>query len=39
VQVEWVPLAAVPELAAQGQIQDGPSLTALTYYPAVERPS
>jgi 8-oxo-dGTP pyrophosphatase MutT (NUDIX family) len=38
-RVEWVPLAAVPGLAAQGQIQDGPSLTALTYYLAVERPS
>ena len=38
-QVEWVPLADVPRLAAQGQIQDGPSLTALTYYLAVERPS
>jgi len=37
-QVEWVPLADVPRLAAQGQIQDGPSLTALTYYLAVERP-
>jgi 8-oxo-dGTP pyrophosphatase MutT (NUDIX family) len=38
-RVEWVPLASVPELAAQGKIQDGPSLTALTYYLAVERPS
>ncbi len=37
-QVEWVPLADVPRLAAQEQIQDGPSLTALTYYLAVERP-
>jgi 8-oxo-dGTP pyrophosphatase MutT (NUDIX family) len=37
-QVEWVPLAEVPRLAAEGQIQDGPSLTALIYYLAVERP-
>jgi 8-oxo-dGTP pyrophosphatase MutT (NUDIX family) len=37
-QVEWVPLTEVPKLAASGQIQDGPSLTALTYYLAVERP-
>ncbi len=36
-RVEWVPLAEVPKLAAEGQIQDGPSLTALTYYLAVER--
>ncbi len=36
-RVEWVPLTRVPGLAAEGQIQDGPSLTALTYYLAVER--
>ncbi|HUY47994.1 MAG TPA: NUDIX hydrolase [Streptosporangiaceae bacterium] len=36
-RVEWVPLAEVPALAAAGKIQDGPSLTALTYYLAVER--
>lgn len=36
-RVEWVPLDSVPELAAKGQIPDGPSLTALTYYLAVER--
>lgn len=36
-RVDWVPLAAVPKLAAEGQIQDGPSLTALTYYLAVDR--
>jgi len=38
-KVEWVPLAEIPKLAADGQIQDGPSLTALTYYLAVERRS
>jgi 8-oxo-dGTP pyrophosphatase MutT (NUDIX family) len=37
-QVEWVPLTEVPKLATSGQIQDGPSLAALTYYLAVERP-
>ena len=36
-RVEWVPLNAVRELAARGQILDGPSLAALTYYLAVER--
>jgi 8-oxo-dGTP pyrophosphatase MutT (NUDIX family) len=36
-RVEWVPLNAVRELAARGQIPDGPSLAALTYYLAVER--
>jgi 8-oxo-dGTP pyrophosphatase MutT (NUDIX family) len=36
-RVEWVPLAEIPKLAAEGQIQDGPSLTALTYYMAIER--
>jgi len=38
-KVEWISLAAVPKLAAQGEIQDGPSLTALAYYLAVERPT
>src|SRR5260221_468540 len=36
-RVEWVQLAEVPKLAGEGQIQDGPSLTALMYYLAVER--
>jgi hypothetical protein len=31
-RVEWVPLAGVPKLAAEGQIQDGPTLTSLMYY-------
>jgi hypothetical protein len=31
-RVEWVPLAGVLKLAAEGQIQDGPSLTSLMYY-------
>lgn len=31
-RVEWVPLADVPKLARDGQITDGPSLTALSYY-------
>jgi hypothetical protein len=35
--MEWVPLDTVPKLAVAGQVQDGPSLTALTYYLAVER--
>lgn len=31
-RIEWIPLADVPKLAAAGQISDGPSLTALSYY-------
>jgi 8-oxo-dGTP pyrophosphatase MutT (NUDIX family) len=38
-RVEWVQLIEVPKLASAGQIQDGPSLTALMYYLAVERQS
>ena len=36
-RVEWVSVGKVPELAAQGLIPDGPSLTALTYYLTVAR--
>lgn len=36
-RIEWVPLADIPELAASGQITDGPSLTALSYYLGVHR--
>jgi 8-oxo-dGTP pyrophosphatase MutT (NUDIX family) len=36
-RMEWVPLDTIPKLAVAGQIQDGPSLTALTYYLAIER--
>lgn len=35
-RVEWVPLADIPKLAAAGQVQDGPSLAALSYYLAFE---
>jgi len=38
-RVEWIQLAEIPKLAAEGQIHDGPSLTALMYYLAVERHS
>ena len=38
-KVEWVPLAAVPELAAAGQIVDGPTLIALSYYLAMRPPA
>lgn len=31
-RVEWVPLARVPDLVRKGEIPDGVSLTALTYY-------
>ena len=31
-RVEWLPLSDIPKLAADGQITDGPSLTALSYY-------
>jgi len=30
--VEWIPLDRIPHLAQQGEITDGVSLTALTYY-------
>jgi 8-oxo-dGTP pyrophosphatase MutT (NUDIX family) len=36
-RVEWVPVAELTKLASDGQIQDGPSLTALMYYLAVEK--
>jgi 8-oxo-dGTP pyrophosphatase MutT (NUDIX family) len=32
VKVEWIPLDDLPGLAADGQITDGPSITALSYY-------
>lgn len=35
-RVEWVAMGDVPKLAATGQVQDGPSLAALSYYLAVE---
>ncbi len=36
-RVEWISVPQVPDLAAQGLIPDGPSLTALTYYLTVTR--
>ena len=40
-RVAWVPLADIPGLAATGQIDDGPALTALSYFlgiwPRLER--
>lgn len=36
-KVEWIPLSDVPRLAAAGHLQDGPSLTTLTYYLAIGR--
>jgi 8-oxo-dGTP pyrophosphatase MutT (NUDIX family) len=36
-KVEWVPLGDIPDLASKGQISDGPSLTALTYYLGIYR--
>lgn len=35
-RVEWIPVEDVPNLATTGQIQDGPSLAALSYYLAFE---
>jgi 8-oxo-dGTP pyrophosphatase MutT (NUDIX family) len=32
IRVEWVPLADVPRLAADGHLKDGPSITGLSYY-------
>jgi 8-oxo-dGTP pyrophosphatase MutT (NUDIX family) len=37
-RVQWHHLADVPKLAADGQISDGPSLTALAYYLGMHRP-
>jgi 8-oxo-dGTP pyrophosphatase MutT (NUDIX family) len=31
-RVEWHPLAEIPTLGRAGELQDGPSLTALSYY-------
>ena len=36
-RVEWHHLADIPKLATEGQIPDGPSLTALSYYLGVHR--
>ena len=37
-RVEWVPLSEVRKLAAAGEITDGPSLVALSYYLGIYRP-
>lgn len=37
-KVEWIPLEVVRKLAAEGEISDGPSLAALTYYLGIYRP-
>jgi 8-oxo-dGTP pyrophosphatase MutT (NUDIX family) len=31
-RVEWIPLADIPKLVEDGQLTDGPSLMALSYY-------
>lgn len=36
-RVDWIPLDEVPKLAAIGQINDGPTLTALGYYLGIWR--
>lgn len=36
-RVEWVPLADIPKLAAEGRIMDGPSITGLSYYLGIYR--
>ncbi|TDU06501.1 ADP-ribose pyrophosphatase YjhB (NUDIX family) [Streptomyces sp. 846.5] len=36
-RVEWVPIADVIKLAAEGEISDGPSLTAISYYLGIHR--
>lgn len=38
-RVEWVPLSEARKLAAAGEITDGPSLAALTYYLGIYRPA
>lgn len=37
-RLEWIPLADVAKLADSGQIPDGPSLMALSYYLGIWRP-
>jgi 8-oxo-dGTP pyrophosphatase MutT (NUDIX family) len=37
-RVQWTPVADLPQLVADGQVVDGPSLTALLYYLAVRVP-
>jgi 8-oxo-dGTP pyrophosphatase MutT (NUDIX family) len=36
-RVEWLPINDIPDLATKGQISDGPSLTALSYYLGIYR--
>lgn len=36
-RVAWIALEAVPELAAKGEIPDGPSLLMLSYYLGIHR--
>jgi 8-oxo-dGTP pyrophosphatase MutT (NUDIX family) len=36
-KIEWISADTIPELAADGQITDGPSLTALSYYLGIYR--
>lgn len=36
-KIEWIPEDAIPKLAAEGLITDGPSLTALSYYLGIYR--
>jgi hypothetical protein len=38
-KVEWISADSIPKLAAEGQITDGPSLTALSYYLGIYRPT
>lgn len=37
-RVEWVPLDVVRKLVTTGEVTDGPSLAALTYYLGIYRP-
>jgi 8-oxo-dGTP pyrophosphatase MutT (NUDIX family) len=37
-KIEWFPIGDLAKLVASGQISDGPSLTALSYYLGVYRP-
>jgi 8-oxo-dGTP pyrophosphatase MutT (NUDIX family) len=38
-RVEWIPVDDVIKLAAEGEITDGPSLTAISYYLGIYRQS
>ena len=37
--VDWLPIDDLPKLIADGQISDGPTLMAISYYLGIHRPT